>query len=54
MMSLFGAPRRMTRKAVKGYFRGDANLSSKKASEELGIEWKSFDECIHDTVREFL
>lgn len=54
LMGLFGAPRRMTRKAVKGFFRGDANLSSKKATEDLGIEWHSFDACISDTVREFL
>ena len=53
LMGLFGAPRRMTRKAVRGYFQGDANLSSKKATEVLGMEWHSFDECIHDTVREF-
>lgn len=54
VMSLFGAPRRMTRKAVKGYFKGDSNLSSQKATDVLGIEWRSFDDCIHDTVREFL
>ena len=52
-MSWFGAPRRMTRKAVKGYFRGDSNLSSKKATGILGMEWRSFDACINDTVREF-
>jgi dihydroflavonol-4-reductase len=54
MMSWFGAPRRMTRKAVKGYFRGDADLSSDKATNVLGMEWHSFDACIDDTVREFL
>jgi hypothetical protein len=43
----------MTRRAVKGYFRGDSNLSSKKATEVLGMEWRSFDACINDTVREF-
>ena len=53
LMGLFGAPRRMTRKAVKGYFKGDSNLSSQKATDVLGIEWRSFDDCIHDTVREF-
>ena len=53
VMSWFGAPRRMTRKAVKGYFRGDANLSSEKATRVLGMEWHSFDACINDTVGEF-
>ena len=53
-MGLFGAQRRMTRKAVKGYFEGDADFSSKKASDVLGIEWESFETCIQDTVEEFL
>lgn len=54
LMGLFGAQRRMTRKAVKGYFEGDANFSSEKASRVLGIEWISFETCIKDTVEEFL
>jgi len=54
MMGLFGAPRRMTRKTVKGFFRGDADFSSQKATDVLEMEWHSFDQCIHDTVREFL
>jgi nucleoside-diphosphate-sugar epimerase len=53
-MGLFGAERRMTRKAVKGYFQGDSNLSSRKATEILGIEWESFEVCIQDTVEAFL
>jgi len=54
LMGMFGAERRMTRKAVKGYFKGDANLSSKKATEVLGMEWESFEVCIKDTVEAFL
>ena len=54
LMGLFGAQRRMTRKAVMGYFEGDANFSSKKATDVLGIEWESFETCIRDTVEEFL
>ena len=53
-MGLFGAERRMTRKAVKEYFQGDSNLSSRKATEVLGIEWESFEVCIQDTVEAFL
>ena len=53
LMGMFGAERRMTRKAVKAYFKGDANLSSKKATEVLGIEWESFEACIKDTVEAF-
>ena len=53
LMGMFGAERRMTRKAVKGYFKGDANLSSKKATEVLGMEWESFEVCIQDTVEAF-
>ena len=52
-MGLFGAERRMTRKAVKGYFQGDSNLSSNKATDVLGIEWESFEVCIQDTVEAF-
>ena len=53
LMGKFGAERRMTRKAVKGYFKGDSNLSSKKATEILGLEWESFEACIKDTVEAF-
>jgi hypothetical protein len=53
LMGIFGAERRMTRKAVKGYFKGDANLSSKKATDVLGMEWESFETCITDTVEAF-
>ena len=52
-MGLFGAERRMTRKAVKEYFQGDSNLSSDKATDVLGIEWESFEVCIQDTVEAF-
>ena len=54
MMGLFGSKRRMTRKAVKGYFQGDAKFSSEKAERVLGIEWESFETCVADTVEEFL
>ena len=53
IMGVFGAERRMTRKAVKGYFKGDSNLSSEKATRVLGIEWESFSACVKDTVEAF-
>ena len=54
IMGLFGSKRLMTRKAVKGYFQGDANFSSEKAARVLGLEWESFESCVADTVEEFL
>ena len=54
LMGIFGAERRMTRKAVKGYFQGDANLSSQKATDVLGMEWESFEVCIQDTAEAFM
>ena len=50
---LRGKKRYMTRKTVKGFFRGDSNISSEKATDKLGMDWISLDQCIADTVDEF-
>jgi len=50
---LRGKKRYMTRKTVKGFFRGDSNISSNKATEVLGMKWIPLDKCITDTVDEF-
>ena len=50
---LRGKKRYMTRKTVKGFFRGDSNMSSQKATEVLGMEWITLDDCITDTIDEF-
>ena len=50
---LRGKKRYMTRKTVKGFFRGDSNISSQKATDILGMDWIPLDECIKDTVDEF-
>ena len=48
-----GKKRYMTRKTVKGFFRGDSNISSQKATKVLAMDWISLEECIKDTVEEF-
>ena len=50
---LRGKKRYMTRKTVKGFFRGDSNMSSQKATDVLGMDWIPLDECISDTIDEF-
>ena len=50
---LRGKKRYMTRKTVKGFFRGDSNMSSQKATEVLGMDWISLDKCLTDTINEF-
>ena len=50
---LRGKKRYMTRKTVKGFFNGDSNMSSAKATEVLGMEWISLEDCVTDTVDEF-
>ena len=50
---LRGKKRYMTRKTVKGFFRGDSNMSSAKATKVLGMEWIPLEDCIIDTVDEF-
>ena len=50
---LRGKKRYMTRKTVKGFFRGDSNMSSQKATDVLGMNWISLDDSIKDTVDEF-
>lgn len=54
IMGLFGAERRITRAVVKRFKKGDALYDSSKAERDLGITWKSFDDCVRDTVDEFL
>jgi hypothetical protein len=43
----------MTRKTVKGFFRGDSNMSSQKATDVLGMNWISLEDSIKETVDEF-
>ena len=50
---LRGKKRYMTRKTVKGFFRGDSNMSSQKATDVLGLNWISLEDSIKDTVDEF-
>ena len=49
-MGLFTGKRLLTRSAAKAFSTGDSKYSSSKAEQELGISWKSYDDCIHDTV----
>ena len=53
-MGLFTGKRLLTRSAAKSFTSGDSKYSSKKAEEELGLTWKSYDECIRDTVEAYL
>ena len=52
-MGLFSGKRLLTRSAAKSFSKGDSKYSSKKAENELGIIWKSYDDCIHDTVEAY-
>lgn len=52
-MGLFSGKRLLTRSAAKSFSKGDSKYSSKKAENELGITWKSYDACIHDTVEAY-
>ena len=52
-MGLFTGKRLLTRSAAKSFSKGDSKYSSKKAEEELGLTWKSYDDCIHDTVEAY-
>lgn len=52
-MGLFTGKRLLTRSAAKSFSRGDAKYSSLKVENELGITWKSYDDCIHDTVEAY-
>ena len=53
IMGMFTGKRLMTRSAAKSFSNGDSRYSNKKVEEELGIEWKTFDDMIHDTVAEY-
>ena len=53
-MGLFSGKRLLTRSAAKSFSKGDSKYSSKKAENELGITWKSYDDCIHDTVEAYI
>jgi len=52
-MGLFSGKRLLTRSAAKSFSKGDSKYSSSKAEQELGITWKSYDDCIHDTVEAY-
>jgi hypothetical protein len=52
-VGIFTGKRMITRALSKSFFIGDAKYSSKKAEDELGIQWTSIDDCIHDTVEAF-
>ena len=52
-MGLFTGKRLLTRSAAKSFSSGDSKYSSKKAEDELGLTWKSYDDCIHDTVEAY-
>ena len=52
-MGLFTGKRLLTRSAAKSFSSGDSKYSNKKAEEELGLTWKSYDDCIHDTVEAY-
>lgn len=52
-MGIFTGKRLLTRSAAKSFSSGDSKYSSKKAEEELGLTWKSYDDCIHDTVEAY-
>ena len=53
LMGLFTGKRLLTRSAAKSFSKGDSKYSSKKAETDLGITWKSYDDCIHDTVEAY-
>ena len=53
-MGLFTGKRLLTRSAAKSFSKGDSKYSNRKVEEELGIEWKSYDVCIKDTVEAYL
>ena len=52
-MGLFTGKRLLTRSAAKSFSKGDSKYSNKKAEDELGLTWKSYDDCIHDTVEAY-
>ncbi len=52
-MGIFSGKRLLTRSAAKSFSKGDSKYSSKKVEDELGITWKSYDDCIHDTVEAY-
>lgn len=52
-MGLFTGKRLLTRSAAKSFSKGDSKYSNRKVEEELGIKWKSYDECITDTVEAY-
>ena len=53
IMGLFTGKRLLTRSAAKSFFKGDSKYSNKKVESELGIKWKSYDDCIIDTVEAY-
>lgn len=53
-MGLFSGKRMLTRSAAKSFKSGDSLYSSQKAETDLGLVWKSYDDCINDTVEAYL
>ncbi len=51
---IFGKPRTLTRRVVKGFFKGDSLYDSSRATNDLDLEWSDFDTCIKDTVEAVL
>ena len=52
-MGLFTGRRLLTRSAAKSFTKGDSKYSNEKVEKELGINWKSYDECITATVEAY-
>ena len=52
-MGMFTGKRLLTRSTAKSFTKGDSKYSSKKAENELGLTWKPYDDCIHDTVEAY-
>ena len=52
-MGIFTGKRLLTRSAARSFSSGDSKYSSRKAEDELRLTWKSYDDCIHDTVEAY-
>ena len=52
-MGLFTGKRLLTRSAAKSFSKGDSKYSNDKVESDLGITWKSYDDCIVDTVEAY-
>ena len=52
-MGLFTGKRLLTRSTAKSFSKGDSKYSNDKVESDLGITWKSYDDCIIDTVEAY-